>query len=339
MQSHERGRLIDALAVALAVLLAGAALQAGLREGFSSGDVDEVVYLRTLWGMQDGQSYYDATREALTQKEGAPPSQLRSVRPPTLYLALEPFPQDAWRWLAGGLFLAILLLAWRLARATSAVAGVVGVVMVGIWMWTASPWLFLHAELWGLPFVLGGLLALRNRRWWLAALLLVMAVGVRELYLVYFLAALVFVPRRRWFVVGGGVLAVAGTVHVALASRILDPDGREADFGKDAGLRHVLDTLSPSTGPMMWAIGIVVTVVGLVVLVRLARRPGAIEPRIALAGAVPLLLAAVTVGRTYWVLTYAPVLACYAAMVVGSGAVAGGPGPKGPEPERPGGIA
>jgi hypothetical protein len=312
-----RPQAFDAVAVALAGVLAVMALTVGLRTGLDTVDVDEAVYLRTLWAMQDGEGYYDAMSAALVQKEGAPPSQIRSVRPPTLFLALAPFPEGAWRWLSGGIVLATLLMAWRVARAASPVAGPLAVVLVGVWMLTAFPLLFLHAELWGLPLVLGGVLAVRDRRFVLGAGLLAGAVVTRELYLVYLVGALIWVPARKPFVVALGALGILGAVHVALTSRILDPAGREADFGNEAGWRHALTALSPAGGPTMWAIGVVCVTVGLVVLVRARRGPHAVEARVVLSGAVPLLVAATTIGRTYWTLTFAPILACYAAMAVG----------------------
>jgi len=252
---------------------------------------------------------------ALTEKEGAPPSQLRSVRPPTLFLLLRPFPASSWRVLAVVVYLSVLLLAWRIARDATVWAGPVVVVLVAAYLRSAAPYLYLHAELWGLPLALGGLLALRRRRLALAAGLIVGAVLIRELYVIYLVAGFVWVPRRRPFVVGGVVVAALGLVHVVLASRILDPHGREASFGNETGWRHALEALGPGGGAFGAAVGVAVLVLGVLVLTVLARRgDDRVETRTALVGVVALALAATTIGRVYWGLTFAPVACCYAAM-------------------------
>ena len=307
----------DLVSIVLVVLVAAVALTLSLGSDRSVVDLDQAVYQRTLAGMQSGQGYYDATKVALAEKEGAAPSQLRSVRPPTLYLLLRPFPASSWRVLAVGVYLAVLLLAWRIARDATPWAGPLVVVLAGAYMRAAAPYLYLHAELWGLPLALGGLLAIRRSRWVLAAALLVAAVLVRELYLVYLIGAVVWVPRRRAFAAGVIVVAAAGVVHAVLASRILDPNGREAAFGNETGWRHALEALGPGGGALGGAIGVAVMVVGIGVLVVLCRRSeDRAEARVALTAVTALAIAATTVGRVYWGLTFAPVAACYAAMVV-----------------------
>ncbi len=307
----------DVVAVVLAVVVAAVSLSATLHLERTQVDVDEAVYLQTLESMQHGQGYYDATRDALVAKEGTPPSQLRSVRPPMLFLLLRPFPADAWRWLATVAGLAAMLVAWRLARAASPLAGPVAVVLVGAYVRSALPFLYLHSELWGLPFALASLLAVRRRRWALAAAAIVVAVLFRELYLVFLLAGLVWVPRRRPFVIGAALVVVAGAVHVALASRILDPTGREAAFVLDTSVREALDRLGPGGGPAANLVGLAIAALGVTVLIVASRGDDPPDARVALTAIVPLAVATVTVGRTYWALTFAPVLAVYAAMAVG----------------------
>ena len=73
----------------------------GIRTGYRTVDVDEVVCRDTVVAMQHGHGYYPAMRDALVAKEGAPPSQVRAVRPPTLYLFLARFPERSWRYLVG----------------------------------------------------------------------------------------------------------------------------------------------------------------------------------------------------------------------------------------------
>ena len=150
MDDHPR----DALAVVAVAVVAVAALVSGLRTGWSRVDVDERVYVQTLREMRAGASYYDAMRDALVTKEGAPPRSVRAIRPPTMFLLLRPFPEVAWRWLAGASIAVSLWLLWRLGRPYGPYGGVAAVVLGGLWLLGAAPLLFLHAELWGLPFAL-----------------------------------------------------------------------------------------------------------------------------------------------------------------------------------------
>jgi hypothetical protein len=210
-----------------------------------------------------------------------------------------------------------MLVAWRLARDASPLAGPIAVVLVGAYVRSALPFLYLHSELWGLPLALASLLAVRRRRWALAAALIVAAVLFRELYVVFLVAGVVWLPRRRPFLIAGALVLVAGVVHVVLASRILDPTGREAAFVLDTSVREALDRLGPGGGPAANLVGLAVAVLGLAVLVVASRDNDPPDGRVALTAVVPLALMTVTVGRTYWALTFAPVLAAYAAMAVG----------------------
>src|SRR5947209_20575020 len=99
--------------------------------------------------MNRGDGYYVAMRKALVRKEGAPPTQVRSVRPPTMFLLLYAFPPRAWRWLVGVVFFVALALAWRLSRPLAWWAGPVAVCLAAVWLLVASPRLYLHSELWG----------------------------------------------------------------------------------------------------------------------------------------------------------------------------------------------
>src|SRR4051794_15307205 len=177
--------------------------------------------------MEHGAGYYRAMRVALVRKEGAPPSQVRSVRPPTMFLLVRPFPRSSWRWIVGLVYLAVLLLAWRLSRVMAPWGGPVGVALSGVWLFGAAPRLYLHSELWGLPFLLGGALAMRSERWSVAAGLLAGAVLFRETYAVAFVAGLLWTERRRPFWIAATVLVVLGGVHVWLAQAALSPHGKE----------------------------------------------------------------------------------------------------------------
>jgi hypothetical protein len=305
----------DRWALALVVAFTVLCLITGLRNGQATLDVDEVVYQQTVTGMQDGRGYYDAMHDALVAKEGAPPSQVRSVRPPTMFLVLLPVPEGAWRWLSALVSAASLVLAWRIGRSRWPLGGPLAVAAVGLWMVGAAPLLYLHAELWGLPFALAGVLAMRRGWWAWAALAFGAATCTRELYLVFLLAGLAFVPAKRWVwaltTVGVGVL---GAVHWHLASRILEGGGKEAAFGKGRSVGSALSSLSPADRPVAWLIGVVGTALGGWVVWRLARGAGG-RPELIVGLAVSALMVATLVwGRTYWGLTFGPILACYAVM-------------------------
>src|SRR5688572_1903807 len=100
---------LDRISVVASICFAIVATAFGVHTDYRTVDVDEVVYRNTIVAMRDGAGYYPAMRDALEAKEGAPPSETRSVRPPTLYVALSTFPEASWRYLAGGASLAILL--------------------------------------------------------------------------------------------------------------------------------------------------------------------------------------------------------------------------------------
>jgi hypothetical protein len=297
--------------MALVVVLAALALVIGLRAGDTNPDTDELVYRRTLISMQHGEGYYTAMRSALVRKEGAPPSQVRSVRPPTMFLLLRPFPPSSWRWLVGIVFLAILALAWRLSRVMAPWAGPVAVALSGVWLFAAAPRLYLHSELWGLPFLLGGALAMRSQRWSVAAACLAAAVLFRETYAVAFVAGLLWTGRRRPFWMAAAALVVLGGVHVWLAQAALSPHGKEnALHNGTLGLRFVLNVISPVDEPLGWALGVAGTVLGAIgFAVRWADDRGA---RVLAVTAALLVPATIAVGREYWALTYGIGIACYA---------------------------
>jgi hypothetical protein len=295
----------------LAVFLALTATLLGVRTGYRTVDVDEVVYHDTVVAMAHGQGYYPAMRDALVRKEGAPPSQIRSVRPPTLYLVLARFPAASWRYLVGGVYLAILLCAWRLGRPLHPSGGPVAVVLVGFWVLGAAPLLFLHTELWGLPLLMGGALAFRQGRWALAAAAVAGAAVLREIYVVPLLIGLALAPRRRAWWVAVGIVAALGLLHATLAGNILAAHGREAKFGA-SGLspRYILSALSPSDRPLGWLIGLVGGILGAAAM----RRRWASDPAARLLLVFALVLAPLTVfiGREYWGLAFGPAVACFA---------------------------
>jgi hypothetical protein len=301
----------DRVAVALAVFFAALAVVLGVRAGYREVDIDELVYRRTLVSMSHGEGYYPAMRHALVRKEGAPPTQVRSVRPPTMFLLLYRLPASSWRWVVGVVFLAVLLLAWRLGRPFGPRGGAVAVVLAGLWLLGASPLLFLHSELWGMPFALGGALAFRRRMWVAAAVLLGAAVLFRETYAVFFLAGLLWAESRRAFVLVLVALGGLAATHVVLAQQALSGHGREPAFGASGlSVRYVLSCLSPSDRVFGWAVGLTGDVLGFVGLLRSRRTD--LAARLVLTAAIVLIPATIVVGRTYWGLTFGVAVACFA---------------------------
>jgi hypothetical protein len=183
----------DRWAVALIVAFAALCLLVGLRNGQSTLDVDEVVYQQPSRRCRRGQGYYDATRDALVAKEGAPPipGPVGSGRRRCSW---------CWRRSRGGLALASavsLVLPWRIGRSRLPLGGPLAVVAFGLWLVGAAPLLYLHAELWGLPFALVGVLAMRNGLWVWAAIAFGAATCTRELYAAFLLVWLAAVPAKR----------------------------------------------------------------------------------------------------------------------------------------------
>ena len=301
----------DRLAVLAAVCFALVATALGVRTGYRTVDVDEVVYRNTLVAMQEGEGYYSAKRAALIQKEGAPPSQIRSVRPPALYLALARFPESSWRYLVGGVYLAILLLAWRLARPHHAYGGPLAVLLAGMFVLGAAEVLFLHAELWGLPLFLAGCLAMRNHSWALAALAVAAAALLREIYVLPLLLGAVVAPRRRPWLVAVVAVGAAHLVHAGMAQEILDANGKEAAFGKSGlGPAYILSALSPSDRLLGWLFGVAGGVLGAFGLRAMWDRDPA--ARLILPFAAVMVPLTIMLGREYWGLAFCPAVACFA---------------------------
>lgn len=300
----------DQISMLAAACFTVIAVLLGVHTAYRTVDVDEVVFHRTIVAMRAGDGYYPAMRDALTAKEGVGPSQIRSVRPPTLYLFLAQFPPGSWRYVVGPVYLATLLLAWRLARTLHPFGGPIAVVLTAMWLLGAAPFLFLHTELWGVPLVLGGALLLRNERWAAAAVALGAAALLRELYVVPLLIGLVVAPRRRAFVWALVAVALLGLLHAVLASGILSPGGTEPALGLIGhGSTYVLRAVSPSDRPLGWILGVAGTVLGIVGLRhRWAADPGA---RLLLASTAVLLPLTLLVGRSYWGLAFGPALVCF----------------------------
>jgi len=314
--ARTRSRPRDGAALLLAVAFVALALLVGFRaESGTTWDVDERVYHDTLESMHAGQGPYEALRDALIEKEGAPPSNPRAYRPPTLWYIQATVPVDALRWAVAAPFTVMLWAAWRIGRPHGPWGGPISVGLVGFWIIGASPLLYLHHEVWGAPLLMAGL-AVVDRRPRLAAVLLGAATAVRELFASAFAVGLVLHRRSRTWWAVAAALAVGAAVHLIVASRYLDPDGVQPALAWD-GLQ--LNSIAPAGSASGVAVGIIGGALGLAGAAILARR-GSDSGRIALVHAALGLLVSITVGREYWGLAWGPAIACYAPVAIEAGA-------------------
>lgn len=312
-------KLADRVALALALLFTVLCVGTGLQTGYRLMDTDERVYRETLLAMRRGDGYYDAMRAALVRKEHAEPTQVRAIRPPTLYVALSVFPSRAWRWVVGVVYLAAMLLAWRLGRLYGDWGGPVAVALVGIWCQAFSYYLFLHAELWGMPLALGAALALRRERNGVAAALAAVAAVIRELYAPLLVIGFVLARgRRRMPWVGAAAATVAVyALHAVLAQRVLATHGYEAAMGNEH-LDWDFVVRALTLGPAWWerTIGFATVIGGAVGLVRAAAVD--VAARFLLPFAVVMLVAAVLATRVYWSAVWAAPFAAFLPAVFGT---------------------
>lgn len=303
-----RGRAL--LGPGIALILTAVAVVVGIRTGYRRLDVDEAVFRNTLVSMREGAGYYDAMSGALEQKEGAPPRSVRAVRPPTMFLFLRWFPPASWRWIVGVIYFAVLLGAWHLARPYGERAAVAGTVLAGVWVITGSPFLFLHAELWGLPFFVAACLALRREKDTAGAALMTAATAVRELFGLGLVLGLLVARRRRAWAIALLVVGGLWGVHAGLADRVVSEAGHEVSLGNEPHtIRQALTVLGPGDRPAAWVYGVIQMTLGFVVLVRLQARDRA--ARLLLLFTAVMAPAAVIVTRTYWTLTYGPAVAAF----------------------------
>jgi hypothetical protein len=209
----------------------------------------------------------------------------------------------------GLVYLAVLLAMARLGEPFGSLGPMIAVALGGIWMIGASSYLYLHAELWGLPFFLAGLVALRKGNERAAAILMGVACIVRELYVVGVVIALVLSKKRRIWLLALASLALLFGLHVWLSHAFLSRTGHEVALGNEPITFHsVLRFLSPGDKPLAFAIGIAMLVLGLAGIVRNLRDRAA---QLVLPYAIVLSIAGVIATRSYWNLTYGPAVASF----------------------------
>lgn len=313
LPESDRGRLaarrLDVIAVLMALAFASVAVVSGLQTGYSRMDVDERVYHDTLLHMRAGESYYPAMRDALVRDKNERPTALRSLRPPTLFLLLRPLPPSSWRWVVGLVYLAIALLAWRLGRFFGALGGPVAVALAGIWLFGFTDVLFLHSEVWGLPFFMAGVVALRRQRDAEAAAWMTAATLFRELFALGLLLGFVLRRRRAWLV-AVAVVGVALLVHALLARAALSPTGHDAGFGNEhRTLAFLLALVSPARERAAYAFGVMAAILGIAGGVRSRRSDPAAH--LVVTYSVTLIVLSAYATRAYWSAAWAPLLASY----------------------------
>jgi hypothetical protein len=300
--------LLDPVVLMAAVVTVAVGSIAGAQG--TDEDIDGHLFRSVILQMQDGEGFYESMVVAIEEKEGKPPSQVRSIRTPPLATALEPFPEGSWRALAAIPALALCLTAGALAG-PGIRSRQVAVVLTGLWMVVSLPLLYLHQELWGAPLLMGGVLAFRARREGWAAVLCAAAAAVRELFVLSLLAGLVLGRRRRPWLVALAVVAVAGYVHAQLAQDVLDPNGFDPPL---KALELFLTYLSPGkSGAVSMTLGVLLLVAAAVGLWRHRDRR---ELWFAAASLGPVLVAGAYGGRSYWTLTWCAAASACAALAI-----------------------
>ena len=179
-----------------------------------------------------------------------------------------------------------------------------------VWLAPASPYLFLHAELWGLPFFLAGLWNARQGRDGAAAALIGGAALVRELFAPALLIGLIVRRRREWFYANLGFIG-AMLIHMILASRVLLASGSDPELSNvPISPALIFQVIGPGTTALSVIVGMVVLGLGIPGLFRHARLDDA-SARMLLPFALVLVAAGIVATRIYWSLTWGPALAAF----------------------------
>jgi len=192
---------------------------------------EQRTYLTAVDRMRSGEGYYEAMSTSLV----SPPSQVRSLRLPTIFLVWR-FTGISWPLT----LLIILISGFLLSLITDPIVGALGTLWLAMAGFSLANEMWAEVEFWVLPLLLGAMLALRRDRWSLAVVLILLAALVRELAV----PCLVFGgiaawragrPVRPW-VLATGAWTAFYALHVALARPWLVAGGNEAPMIGTGGL-------------------------------------------------------------------------------------------------------
>lgn len=294
------------------LLVSFAGVLVGLISGQQGGrhDIDERVYLSVLEHMQDGDSYYEAAAAAIEEKDGAGPSQVRSLRTPVLATLLALLPDSARRPAAALPGLALCLGAAALAgpdiQARRLASGI-----AAVWMIVSLPLLYLHHELWGAALLAFAGLQLRRGHDGRAAALCLAATAVRELFGLSLIVGLVLRRLRVPWVLSLVIAAGGGVLHMLWARRVLDPQGYDPPLKAiDSYLAYVSPGAGGGGSQVLGAVLLLLAGAGFWML---RHRP---EWRFLVAFAVPSIVATGLSGRVYWSLTWCAITSAAAGVAV-----------------------
>lgn len=296
--------------IVLGLVLTGVLLGSIVGARGDSEDVDERLFRSTLVHMQEGAGFYDAHEQAIIEKSGVGPSQVRSLRTPVLAMVLVWFPDSAWRWLAA-LPAAALCLAAAALAGPDIIASRIAAGLAALWMVVSLPLLYLHQELWGAPLLAFGALQLRRGHDGPAALLCLLATGIRELFGLSLVVGLLLRRRRGPWAMALAASAAGAALHARWASHVVDPSGYDPPL---RALDSYFEYVSPGGA------GVAAQVAG-VVLLALAGlgfwlRRTEPDQQLLIAVVVPLVVATALSGRSYWALTWCGVTSAAGAVAL-----------------------
>lgn len=296
--------------IVLVLALTGVLLGSILGARGDTMDIDEQLFRSTLLHMQDGLGFYEAHVEANIEKDGIGPSQVRALRTPVVASVLAWFPQEAWRWLAAIPAIALCLSAAALAGpdllARRLAAGV-----TSLWMLVSLPLLYLHQELWGAPFLVLGALQLYRGRDGPAAFMCLVATAIREQFGLSLVIGLLLRRNRKPWAAALVAASVGAALHVRWANQVLDPSGFEPPLrALDPYLTYT--SLGDGGGAAQVVGAVLLVLAGIGFWLRRHER----EQQFLLAFVIPVLVAGVASGRSYWVLMWCGVTSAAAAVAI-----------------------
>lgn len=226
--------------------------------------LDHLAFVDTLQRMRHGQGFYAAFRDGL-QSVGIVAGRADAFRFPLFFEIVRWIPPSMlhvafYAFVVVGTSLVVL----RLSSEPLAAVTVAGYLLLAgqqpIRGGSIADWMIV--ELWTVPLLAGALLAHRRRRWWLAAVLVGVAVLFRETNALLLLGGLLYaqrrdVPRKPWIVVAS-VCALAFAVHLHVATGYVRPHGTDAPLlGSGSFPSSVLHMLQYRDGlPALFALAL-----------------------------------------------------------------------------------